>query len=211
MTATPDATNAAAVDRRADDFSAGRVAALHVKPSVPGEPGLPKPAVPSVRIEYAGVVGDYNRYRTDELDGDPDSAVLLLPAETIEALGRDGWPVRPGDLGENVTTRGVAYDDLAPGAQWAIGTAVVETTRACTPCGSLAVLPYVGAEKLRTFQAALLGRRGWYARVVVPGDARVGDPVVRVRPPAVAGATRAPVGPPRPFEATRSSLRSSPP
>ncbi|MGP8134672.1 MAG: hypothetical protein ACLQD8_00810, partial [Thermoplasmata archaeon] len=92
----------------------GQVVGLHRKPEVPGERGLPKRPVPSIRVGRNGVEGDFNRWRQEERKGDPDLALLILPLETLEELNREGWPVRPGDLGENITTRGVPYADLAP-------------------------------------------------------------------------------------------------
>ncbi len=160
---------------------AGRVFALHAKPPPPpGEHGLRKPEASEVEVTARGVSGDFNRYRTEKLAGDPDSALLLIPLETIEALNRDGWPVAHGDLGENVTTEGIPYDGMAPETTWRIGSVVARTTRACAPCNYLYDLPYVGAERGPEFLKTMVGRRGWYARVVAPGRIRVGDPIVPV-------------------------------
>jgi MOSC domain-containing protein YiiM len=106
--------------------------------------------------------------------------VLVLPVETIEALNRDGWPVRPGDLGENVTTQGVPYDELRPGRRFRVGTALVEISKACDPCTNLYLLPYVGDARGPAFLKAMLGRRGWYARVVRAGRVHRGDVVAEV-------------------------------
>jgi len=156
---------------------AGVVASLHRKPEVAGERGLPKPSVPTLRVGVTGAEGDFNRWRQEERDGDPGMALLLLPAETLAELGREGWPVQEGDLGENVTTRGIPYADFAPSRRFTIGAATVEISKACDPCDNLLGLPYVGAERGREFLRTMLGRRGWYARVVVPGEIRVGDPI----------------------------------
>jgi MOSC domain-containing protein YiiM len=153
----------------------GRVERLGAKPKVAGEHGLPKPELSEAHLTAEGMAGDFNLYRTVEKHGDPAMALLLLPAETIEALRAEGWPVQPGDLGENITTRGIAYDELTPPARLRLGDAVVETTSACTPCDNLYLLPYVGQARGPEFLKATVDRRGWYARVVVPGRVHRGD------------------------------------
>jgi MOSC domain-containing protein YiiM len=155
-----------------------RVLQLNVKARGEGAIGLPKRPVPAVHIAVAGVEGDFNHYRHDTLADEADSAVLLMPKETIDAIDRDGWPVRPGDLGENVTTEGIAYEAMAPGRRLQIGEAIVEVTRACDPCTNLYQLPYVGAAKGPAFLKTMHGRRGWYAKVLRPGAARTGDAIV---------------------------------
>ncbi|HTP56350.1 MAG TPA: MOSC domain-containing protein [Thermoplasmata archaeon] len=165
--------------RRGSD-DRGVVEALHAKPRTPGEHGLPKPSVPRVAVRGDGVEGDYNVYRQEEKHGDPRMAVLLIPAETLEEFRRDGWPVRPGDLGENVTTRGLSYEALAPPGRFEVGRAVLEISKACTPCDNLHLLPYVGPSRGAEFVRTAVGRRGWYARVVREGEIQVGDPIRRL-------------------------------
>ncbi|HKS59420.1 MAG TPA: MOSC domain-containing protein [Thermoplasmata archaeon] len=155
----------------------GRVFALHRKPEAAGERGLPKPSVPEVRLTPEGVVGDYNRYRTELLHSEPTSAVLLIPLETLEGLQSEGWPVQPGDLGENITTQGIPYDRTPPLTRVSFGGAEIEVTRPCDPCTNLYLLPYVGEERGPEFIKTMLHRRGWYCRVLASGVVRVGDPV----------------------------------
>jgi MOSC domain-containing protein YiiM len=159
----------------------GVVVGLHRKPEVAGERGLPKRSVPSVQVRAVGVEGDFNRWRQEERKGDPDLALLILPIETMEELNREGWPVRPGDLGENITTRGIPYQELAPPHRFRFGTVVAAASKPCDPCDNLYGLPYVGRERGPEFLRTTLGRRGWYARVIEEGEIRVGDPVRRVR------------------------------
>jgi len=160
----------------------GKVVGLYRKPEVPGEHGLPKPSVLEAEIDRRGLKGDFNRYRHEEKRDDAGMAVLLMPSETIEALTREGWPVRPGDLGENVATSGIEYDAFAPGSRFRIGASVLEVSKACTPCENLYLLPYVGPERGPEFLRVMLGRRGWYARVIREGRVRVGDPIVPIPP-----------------------------
>ena len=153
----------------------GTVVRLGAKPKVPGEHGLPKPEVVEARIGPTGVERDYNLYRQTQRNGDPAMAVLLMPRETLEQLQREGWPVQPGDLGENVTTAGIPYEALRPPCRVRLGTVVLETAKPCEPCDNLFLLPYVGRERGPAFLKAMLGRRGWFARVVEAGSVRRGD------------------------------------
>ena len=150
--------------------ASGVVRRVGVKPRVPGEPGLPKGAVPALRVTSAGAEGDYNRYRAVELHGDPDQALLLVTEELLGQLNREGWPVRPGDLGENLTLGGIPESELGVGVRLTSGAVRIEITRACDPCTELYTLPYVGPDRGPAFLTATAGRRGWYARVLAPGE-----------------------------------------
>lgn len=155
----------------------GHVFQLNRKSSVPGERGLPKVAVQETRFLFAGVEGDFNVYRHEVSHDDPAMAVLIVPRETLDEFDREGWPVRPGDLGENVTSTGIPYADFLPGRRFSIGEAIVEVSKPCTPCENLFLLPYVGSGRGPEFLRATVGRRGWYAKVVCEGRVRTGDPI----------------------------------
>jgi MOSC domain-containing protein YiiM len=153
----------------------GRILQLNVKPMTPGEFGLPKRPVPRLWVTPEGAVGDFNNYRTRKFPGDMNMALLLLTKEVLDALRAEGWPVSPGDLGENVTLDGVAEKSLAPGTKLKLGTVEVEVTEACDPCDELYSLPYVGKEKGPAFVKTMMGRRGWYAKVLREGEIEPGN------------------------------------
>jgi MOSC domain-containing protein YiiM len=155
----------------------GHVFQLNRKSQVPGERGLPKLPVNEARVTFAGVEGDYNVYRHDVVADDPAMAVLVVPKETIEEFRREGWPVRPGDLGENITSVGVPYAEFVPGRRFRVGGVLLEITKPCTPCDNLFTLPYVGADRGPRFLKVTLDRRGWYARVLREGSIRLGDAI----------------------------------
>ncbi len=157
------------------DRAVGHVHQINVKPETAGGRGLPKHPVDRVSLNLIGLVGDFNRWRHEEADDDPKMAVLLMPLETIQELNREGWPIRPGDIGENFTTIGIPYSSFAPGKRYRIGGAVVKITKACDPCSNLYVLPNIGKDK--DIVKAMYQRRGWYASVEQEGEAARGDSV----------------------------------
>jgi MOSC domain-containing protein YiiM len=156
---------------------AGHLLRLSVKPRIQGEHGLPKFAVDELRVTGDGAQGDYNNYRMRKLAGDPNQAILVLTDEIIRQLNAEGWPVRPGDLGENLTLGGVPEASLQAGTRLVLGEVCLELTLRCDPCTELYTLPYVGAERGPEFVRTLVDRRGWYARVISPGVLRPDTPV----------------------------------
>jgi MOSC domain-containing protein YiiM len=148
----------------------GIILRLSVKPQVPGEFGLPKRPVPSLRITLDGAKGDYNHYRTRKLNSDGDQALLIVTEDLLDTLRSEGWPVQPGDLGENLTISGIQESDLRPGVGLQTGDVRLSITKPCDPCTELYTLPYVGKERGPAFLEATAGRRGWYAKVLAPGE-----------------------------------------
>ncbi len=155
----------------------GIVYQLNVKPETLGERGLPKRPIDGAIITRDGVSIDFNRYRTEKKKSTQDRAVLLMSLETIQKLNQEGWPVQPGDIGENLTTRGLSYDSFEPGKKYRIGEALIQVSEACKPCDNLGLLSYVGDDRAAEFIRTLVGRRGWYARVLESGLVVVGDEI----------------------------------
>ncbi|MGZ0245870.1 MAG: MOSC domain-containing protein [Alphaproteobacteria bacterium] len=60
--------------------------------------------------------------------------VHLIQSELFDYLSETGFDVGPGDLGENVTTAGIALTDLPAGTRIHIGDACVELTGLRNPC-----------------------------------------------------------------------------
>jgi MOSC domain-containing protein YiiM len=158
----------------------GQVRSLHRKPETGSEHGLPKPATGAVLILRGGVEGDFNRYRHEDQHDEPNQAVLLMPIEMIRALNVEGWPIREGDLGENITTEGIPYGEFRPGDRFRAGETILRISKPCTPCTNLYLLPYVGESEGPGFLKTMLDRRGWYASVIQEGRVRTGDPVERL-------------------------------
>jgi sulfite oxidase len=155
----------------------GRIVQLNIKPKEGRSRGLPKRPVPELFVTPNGILGDFNRWRAEKAAGDPDQAVLLLSEETLADLRAEGWPVQPGDMGENLTVAGLPADALRPGVRVHLGEVVLEVSKACDPCTILHTLPYVGLERGPAFLRAMAGRRGWFARVLQAGTIRSDTPV----------------------------------
>lgn len=155
----------------------GIVYQINVKPKKDGERGLPKLAVNSALVSFLGLDGDYNKYRHEKKNDDPNTAVLLMPLEMIQELNKEGWPIKPGDLGENITTSGIAYSDFAPGKKYRIGGVEIEISEPCDPCTNLSVLPYIGKDRVNEFIKAMMGRRGWCARVLKKGKVEINSKI----------------------------------
>jgi MOSC domain-containing protein YiiM len=163
----------------------GRIESVHASPSHT----LRKPGRPSIRLlEGLGVEGDAHQGRTvqhrSRVRRDPSQPNLrqvhLVAAELHEELGARGLPVRPGEMGENVTTRGVDLLALPAGARLRLGPeAVVEVTGLRTPCRQLErIQPGLMAAVLdRDDTGALVRRAGIMAVVVNAGEVRPDDAV----------------------------------
>jgi MOSC domain-containing protein YiiM len=113
--------------------------------------------------------------------------VHLLHAELHDELAAAGFAVAPGDLGENVTTRGLDLLALPAGTRLQLGTAaVVELTGLRNPCIQLdRFQPGLMAATLdRDARGELIRKAGVMAIVVAGGEVRPGDGVrVELPPP----------------------------
>ena len=158
----------------------GRVYQINTKPETPGERGLPKRQTETVFVSYKGVEGDFNRYRQEKCNGRLDKAILLMPLEMIVQLNSEGWPISPGDIGENITSQWSPYNNFCQNKKYKIGEIEIQISELCIPCGNLKILPYVGKERWPEFKKAMTGRRGWYARVLKEGRIKVGDEIVAI-------------------------------
>ena len=150
---------------------------INIKPDTPGEVGLPKMPIESTIVTEWGLEGDYNRFREKEKENDRDMAVMIISTDILDALNNEGWPVKPGDLGENITLANIDYASMAPGQKYKIGAIELEISIICNPCSNLYKLSYVGEEKGPQFIKTLMNRRGWYARVLKTGQISAGDAV----------------------------------
>jgi len=154
---------------------------INVKPDTPGEAGLPKVSVPTTQVTAKGLDGDFNRFRVNKKQNDPDMAVMIISMDMLNDLNNEGWPVMPGDLGENLTLENINYRSIQPGQRYEVGKAEIEISIICDPCTNLSALTYVKKEKISEFIKTLMNRRGWYARVIKEGQVSSGDAVKLIK------------------------------
>lgn len=141
--------------------------------------GLPRRAVAAARVGPLGLEGDVQRNR--RFHGGPLRAVCLYSVEQLARLAAEGHAIGPGDLGENLTTRGLALEALAPGARLRAGSALLEITGAVPPCRTIARF-FVDGRFGRAGGRAHPGEARLYARVIEPGSVAPGDPIEPVEP-----------------------------
>jgi MOSC domain-containing protein YiiM len=106
--------------------------------------------------------------------------VHLIHAELHDALRAAGFNVGAGQMGENVTTRGVDLLRLPTGARLHLGaTAVVEVTGLRNPCAQLDQFQsgLLAAVLEHDEQGVLVRKAGIMAIVVAGGEVRPGDPI----------------------------------
>jgi MOSC domain-containing protein YiiM len=146
--------------------------------------GVPKLSVAEARVNALGIEGDSHAH--PQFHGGPRQAVLMIAAEAIDELKALGFPVFPGALGENITTRGLDCREWRIGQRWRIGAdAVVEFTKVRVPCKTLLVYGagihaaiYDENVKAGDPSSPKWCLSGIYASVTTPGAIRPGDPVV---------------------------------
>ena len=112
--------------------------------------------------------------------------VHLIHAELHDELRAAGFEVAPGEMGENVTTRGVDLLSLPAGARLRLGDeAVVEVTGLRNPCAQIdRFQPGLLAAVLgRDAEGRLVRKAGVMAVVLAGGEVRPGDAVQVELPP----------------------------
>ena len=144
--------------------------------------GIPKRPVDAGQIQVTGVEGD--SWAHPEFHGGPRQAVLLIAEEVLERLKSEGFPVFPGALGENVTTRDLDPRAWRAGQVWRVGSARLEMTKVRAPCSTIKVYGdsigkriYDALVKAGNPDSPLWAHSGMYARVLSEGIARAGDMV----------------------------------
>ena len=140
--------------------------------------GVPKLPVFQALVSAGGMEGD--RQRDLRNHGGPERALCLFTLEKILELQREGHPIHPGSIGENVTLAGVDLGTLGAGDRLALGDQVlIELTSYAHPCDNI-VDSFCDGKFTRVSQKVHPGDSRVYARVLRGGELRVGQPVVRV-------------------------------
>lgn len=106
--------------------------------------------------------------------------VHLLHEELFDELAGKNFVVRPGDMGENVTTRGIDLLGLPAGTRLHLGdSAVVEVTGLRNPCVQIDRFQkgLMAATLDKDPEGRLIRKAGVMSVVLAHGDVRPGDPI----------------------------------
>jgi MOSC domain-containing protein YiiM len=150
---------------------------------------MSKPNEDSIRLhEGLGVEGDAHlgvtvKHRS-RVAKDPTvpnlRQVHLIHAELHDELRARGFELAPGEMGENVTTRGIDVLGLPTGTRLRLGNdAVVEVTGLRNPCRQLNGLRpgLMNATLDRDEDGNLIRKAGIMAVVISGGEVRPGDAI----------------------------------
>ncbi len=152
------------------DTAAGRVVQLSASNG-----GVPKLPLAEATVDTNGITVD--RQADRRAHGGPRRALCLFALERIEALAAEGHPIAPGATGENVTTSGIDWNRVTPGARLRLGEEVlIEVTGYTEPCWKNAQW-FLEGDFSAMDQEVRPGFSRVYARVLEGGDLRPGDPV----------------------------------
>lgn len=157
---------------------------------------ISKPNQGAIRLLAGlGVEGDAHQGETvkhrSRVARDPTQPNLrqvhLIHAEVHDELQATGFVVAAGQMGENVTTRGLDLLGLPTGARLRLGeTAVVEVTGLRNPCGQLDGIQkgLMAATLGRDASGNLVRKAGIMGIVLESGEVRPGDAIrVELPPP----------------------------
>ena len=144
-------------------------------------------------LEGLGVEGDAHAGRTVQhlyrvkLDAAaPNLAqVHFLHAELFDEVARDGYALAPGQLGENVLTRGIDLIGLPTGTLFRIGEAVVEISGIRDPCKKIEAAGHGLTKRLfaKDERGRLVRKAGIMGVVRTGGVIAPGDAIAVTLPP----------------------------
>lgn len=166
-------------------MSMGAIIAVSCKPTH----GIAKPNVATIQlIEGHGIEGDahfgatvQHRSRVAKNPQQPNlRQVHLIHAELFTELKSRGFDVRPGDMGENITTHGIDLLALPQDAELMLGDiARIRITGLRNPCRQLNAhaAGLMDAVLARDAEGCLQRKAGVMAVVIKSGAVRAGDPI----------------------------------
>jgi MOSC domain-containing protein YiiM len=138
------------------------------------------PVAGPIAVRGVNLAGDDQADR--KAHGGPDKVVYAYAIEDARWWQQQfGRALGYGELGENLTTLGIAVNHALVGERWQIGTTVLEVSEPRIPCWRLGVRMQ---DKLfpRRFIEAL--RPGSYLRLIVEGTVAAGDEIRLIERPA---------------------------
>ncbi|MGX1786403.1 MOSC domain-containing protein [Bosea sp. NPDC055332] len=148
-----------------------------------------KPILPAIRLLAGlGIEGDAHCGETvkhrSRVAVDPTQPNLrqihLIHGELFDELATGGFSIRPGDTGENVTTRGIDLLALPTGTRLRLGAdALVEITGLRNPCVQIETFQpgLLKAVLGRDPDGKLIRKAGIMGIVLAGGEVRPGDSI----------------------------------
>ena len=145
---------------------------------MPGKSGVSsidkRAAEGRVAVRTLGLAGDSQSDTANH--GGPEQAVYAYALEDLDDwAGLLGRELRPGQFGENLSTRGVDVTGALIGETWRIGSTLLQVSRPRFPC---VVFQNWLAEPHWVKRFTGDGRPGAYLRVLEEGDIGAGDDIV---------------------------------
>lgn len=135
--------------------------------------GIPKQPLPSCWVNVTGLHGDGHHHAKHVR---ADRAVSIFDLEILHELQSEGFDLRPGSAGENLTVAGLHVQDLQPGTLVRIGSVVLRLEAPRKPCYVLDAID----ERLKD---AIVGRCGYMASVIEEGWVSAGMMIAVSRGP----------------------------
>lgn len=134
-------------------------------------------------VDGDGHMGETVKHRSRAMR-DPSQPNLrqvhLIHEELLDELASKSFIVRPGEMGENVTTRGIDLLGLPTGTRLHLGeSAVVEITGLRNPCIQIDRFQkgLMAATLDKDADGNLIRKAGVMSIVLAGGDVRPGDPI----------------------------------
>lgn len=138
--------------------------------------GIPKRAVPFVRILSSGLEGDGHHHAKHCR---PEQAVSFQDVEKLAELRNEGYSLYCGGIGENISVAHLNVNSLGLGTILNFSGGIqLEITKIRNPCYVLdAIHPRL--------KEVIIGRCGMYAKVLKEGMLRVGETIEVLLPMSV--------------------------
>jgi MOSC domain-containing protein YiiM len=138
--------------------------------------GVPKLPIAEADVGPRGILGD--GHRNLRAHGHPEQALCLYSVERLLMLARAGHHVSPGATGENITTQGLDWRWVTPGARLQLGAGVlIEITGFAEPCRTIAHC-FRDGDFSQIDEARHPGLGRAYARVLQGGHLRQDDRII---------------------------------
>ena len=126
--------------------------------------GIPKRLLAAAQVAMEGLQGDAHAHAKHNR---PERAVSLFDLEILTQLQKEGFPLYPGAIGENLTVAGLHVQKLPPGTLLEIGEVLLRLEEPRRPCYVLdAIHP--------SLKDVIVGRCGYMASVVREGSIEAG-------------------------------------